>query len=84
MINTFFMKNEPHQACLKFVQEDGRELSLAGDDSCGELSNISRLSMALFTKSTPDAEWEVLQPSAEDILRKLADFLGYEITAKKG
>ena len=64
---------------LKVINDAGIELSLQGDDSCGDLPECSRLTSAFFHSSTSGGmiSKEILGPSAEDFLQMLAKHLGY-------
>jgi len=58
-MHMFFSKIENegfvnHRACLKIVRDDGYELSLAGDDSCGAMKNCGRISIAQFAPGNPN------------------------------
>lgn len=88
-MSEFFVSKPPMNgaACLKIVNDDGVELSVAFDDSCGCLPNLDRVSMVRFRGHGPQAtsslEDEAFHVTAEDFLTKLADHLGYNLTKKE-
>jgi hypothetical protein len=66
---------------LKIFNDDGIELSLQGDDSCGAMKESSRITAALFAgENLADMLGdEIFGPSAEDFLHILAKHLGYTV-----
>lgn len=68
--------------CMKIVNDQGEELSLSGDNSCGGMPNLGRMSIAMFDKEDDFMMPEVYAPSVKDFLELLAEHLGYDVRPK--
>ena len=78
----FFAKtHNANSACLKIINDDGFELSLAGDNSCNTIRNMGRLSLATFIgpMAKDIVGEEKFGVNAEEFLKALANHLGYEV-----
>lgn len=74
-------------ACLKVMNSRGEELSVSFDDSAGALHDLSRVSMARFNgpryhRDMIGQEEPVYSPY--ELLKALADHLGYELYSAGG
>lgn len=71
------------QSCLKIFNEDGLELSLAGDDSCGAHKKYnSRMSVAVFNGDFIEDTVEPDRPfsgDTDEFMQLLAKHLGYKV-----
>lgn len=71
-----------HSVCIKVENENGIELSIAADNSCGAMKDLGRISMARFDNNlsiSPRVGEEVFHVTAEEYLEALADILGYDL-----
>lgn len=76
----FFRTDNPALNCLKVFNANGDELSLSGDDSCGAMKHLSRVSLAIFPEGgNRMGQDEVLHVTPEELLKNLAGHLGYTI-----
>lgn len=82
MENIVYFHNDGnmHRNCLKVFNENGDELSLAGDDSCGAFKHMSRTSLAVFPNGGHKMEGEEITfVSPVELLEALAKHMGYTI-----
>lgn len=71
------------QCCLKIVLEDGREFSLAGDNSLGRAPQSIRHEIRVYASAESCIpESEQIHPTPQALLIALADFLGYHVRPK--
>ena len=86
MSNVYFEKPIRSQygnaANLKIVNDDGEMLSIAGDDSCGAMPKLGRVTMLRYNQEYRALSAEMFAPTAVDILVELATHLGYRIEPK--
>lgn len=84
MPNKMFISRITSQdrACLKVINQQGAELSVAFDNGHGGMhGGLTRARMAVFaneTDSQPVSD-EVFSPSPEEFLQALAEHLGYKV-----
>ena len=78
----FYRPNTVSHNCLKVYNAVGDELSLSGDDSCGALTHLSRTSLATFPGGGHIMKDEETFVTPEQLLKRLAQHLGYEVTKK--
>jgi hypothetical protein len=85
--NIFFSRFDAEdRACLKVIRGDGQELSIAGDDSCGKMQQIGRISACRFASDSSLRRVSDDNPVQDgvDLLIELADFLGYHVEKNEG
>lgn len=80
----FYRTDISNLNCLKVFNQEGDELSLSGDDSCGAMKHLARCQMAIFPEGGNTMRGdEVYHVSPEELLKNLAGHLGYTVTKKE-
>lgn len=83
MAHFYILKNRRYEAILKLINDQGDELSVSLDDSCGALPHFSRARMATFPAGSDQMQGEeVLGPTALEFIQTAAAHLGYYLVNK--
>lgn len=79
----YIHKDRRYEAVLKVINDQGDELSVSFDDSCGKLAHLSRARMATFPNGSDQMRGEeVLGPTALEFIQTAAAHLGYYLVNK--